>query len=467
MMIRIRLIAMVFAVGLLGGVAHAQAIDFKQEIRPILLQHCVSCHGEDRTESGLSLHSYEAVLRGSDSGKSILGGAVEANEILRRVKHQDPLERMPLEDDALSPEQIATLQRWVEQGSPWPVAKEETPESNLETASDYIKQWVSPYLPWVIGLVVFVGVVERLKAMGRKREASGGVSSACYFVLARRVSPAIYLIAVLCIVLGVVIDRALMLQRQLVEARLDRSAQSEQGSGILSVFGDPPVPIRPSHEKRLGGIYYRGNNERKPGLYNNGHYRTATLELALVDSANQELDYGDAVSSPLRLRLIIRSAPGATPVLFSESIMAGLLLTPGYDPVGMTVFASQAGMFEPIDEPGAWQAYFPLTGLDREGAGLVYLYRGKRDTDGNIHTVDMPQAGIVYDLKLEDGRVTEGSEVWMDAIYYPENVVPPAGEGRVPWTEWYDYRPIPVIEGENTKDPELLGMPEYTNGAAG
>ena len=32
---------------------------------------------------------------------------------------------------------------------------------------------------------------------------------------------------------------------------------------------------------------------------------------------------------------------------------------------------------------------------------------------------------------------------------------------RVPMSEWFSHEPIPVLPGENTTDPELLGLPEH------
>ena len=41
---------------------------FERRVRPVLLEHCVKCHGPKKQESGLRLDSREAVLRGGDSG---------------------------------------------------------------------------------------------------------------------------------------------------------------------------------------------------------------------------------------------------------------------------------------------------------------------------------------------------------------------------------------------------------------
>ena len=48
----------------------------------------------------------------------------------------------------------------------------------------------------------------------------------------------------------------------------------------------------------------------------------------------------------------------------------------------------------------------------------------------------------------------------MGCVFVLSNmVVPPAG--TIPLHEWFDFRPIPEIVGDNTTDPELLGIPEH------
>jgi YHS domain-containing protein len=46
-------------------------------------------------------------------------------------------------------------------------------------------------------------------------------------------------------------------------------------------FGETPVPAKPPVPKRLKATFYRGNDERSPRLFNGGHYRTCTFQVAL------------------------------------------------------------------------------------------------------------------------------------------------------------------------------------------
>jgi hypothetical protein len=63
-------------------------------------------------------------------------------------------------------------------------------------------------------------------------------------------------------------------------------------------------------------------------------------------------------------------------------------------------------------------------------------------------------------LDFNDGKLSPESDLWMDSF---GNVAfePPRPPGKLPYREWFDYRPLPVIAGENSKDPKLLGVEEY------
>jgi uncharacterized membrane protein len=54
-------------------------------IRPVLSQHCITCHGRSRHKANLRLDSYEAVMRGGKHGPAVKAGDVKGSELLRRI----------------------------------------------------------------------------------------------------------------------------------------------------------------------------------------------------------------------------------------------------------------------------------------------------------------------------------------------------------------------------------------------
>jgi hypothetical protein len=91
---------------------------FEKQIRPLLVEHCQKCHGDQKHESGLQLTSRTALLRGGDSGTAVVPGEPDASLLIRAVNYLDepkmpPKQKLPEAD-------IRKLRDWVSRGAPWP-----------------------------------------------------------------------------------------------------------------------------------------------------------------------------------------------------------------------------------------------------------------------------------------------------------------------------------------------------------
>jgi mono/diheme cytochrome c family protein len=91
---------------------------FEKEIRPLLIENCGKCHGAEKQRAGLRIDSRKALLEGGESGPSLVPGHPDKSLLISAIRQSGEL-RMPpgrkLRDD-----QIATLERWVAAGAPWP-----------------------------------------------------------------------------------------------------------------------------------------------------------------------------------------------------------------------------------------------------------------------------------------------------------------------------------------------------------
>ena len=93
---------------------------FENEIRPLLADRCYECHGAHRHENGLRLDQRPALLRGSDYGQVVVSGKPAESKLVKAIKHTPGVEAMPKKGDALSPAQIASVEKWITLGLPWP-----------------------------------------------------------------------------------------------------------------------------------------------------------------------------------------------------------------------------------------------------------------------------------------------------------------------------------------------------------
>lgn len=111
------LLAAVFILS--GSVSAADKVDFNRDVRPILSDKCIACHGPDESHREADLR-----LDQKPSGAALAAieaGYPERSELVRRIISRDPDEMMPPPKlgKKLSVAEINILKRWIEQGAQW------------------------------------------------------------------------------------------------------------------------------------------------------------------------------------------------------------------------------------------------------------------------------------------------------------------------------------------------------------
>ena len=123
-----------FSLGLVGLctalVGCEQQVSYTEDIQPMLFASCLQCHdksSEGYLNSGFSLDSYDAVLKGTKFGAVVVAGSPESSSLYLVVAHKTAPEihMPPHTDDALAEgrgislteEQIESVRLWIEQGA--------------------------------------------------------------------------------------------------------------------------------------------------------------------------------------------------------------------------------------------------------------------------------------------------------------------------------------------------------------
>ena len=111
---------------------------FESKIRPLLSQHCYSCHSADAKEVGgnLWLDSRPGIVRGGDTEPPILADDPDGSLLLTAVRYTDEALKMP-PSAKLSSTEIADLETWIRMGAPDPRLLE--PKSTVK--SKYAIDW--------------------------------------------------------------------------------------------------------------------------------------------------------------------------------------------------------------------------------------------------------------------------------------------------------------------------------------
>ncbi|MCC6510119.1 MAG: hypothetical protein IT423_13515 [Pirellulaceae bacterium] len=128
----------VVVLGLLRPVGAAEPVSFRNQIAPLLLENCTSCHGPKKAEGGYRLDSYAQLAKAGDSGimPLVVEGAAHS-ELVRRLVTTDAGERMPAERDALSAAAIELFSRWQAEGSKFDGEDPTVPIFELTPARTY------------------------------------------------------------------------------------------------------------------------------------------------------------------------------------------------------------------------------------------------------------------------------------------------------------------------------------------
>lgn len=111
------------ALWLLPSIAAAagEPVSFQRQVVPILNNHCLGCHsrgGQGYEASGLSMESYEELMKGTKYGPVIVpGNAMTSNLNVVVEGRADPKIRMPFHGLRLRPLLLDILRRWVDQGA--------------------------------------------------------------------------------------------------------------------------------------------------------------------------------------------------------------------------------------------------------------------------------------------------------------------------------------------------------------
>ena len=116
--------ALLFALVLVWSSGADAKVSFNREIRPILSEHCFSCHGFDakHRKADLRLDTREGALADNDGVRAIIPGDPAKSELWKRLLSQDAEEVMPPPEahkPKLTAKQLATLRTWIEEGAPY------------------------------------------------------------------------------------------------------------------------------------------------------------------------------------------------------------------------------------------------------------------------------------------------------------------------------------------------------------
>jgi len=153
---RFRVLGLVIACGILGITRAASPSPehlefFESKVRPLLVDHCYPCHSAraEKIKGGLRLDTRAGWEKGGANGPSLVPGKPSESLLLRAVqgtaKDLDPMPPKGEGRRALTPTEIADLERWIALGAPDP----RTESASTNNTPDPSRHWayIPPVLP--------------------------------------------------------------------------------------------------------------------------------------------------------------------------------------------------------------------------------------------------------------------------------------------------------------------------------
>ena len=92
---------------------------FEKKIRPVLVEHCYRCHSATakKVKGGLQLDTRQGLLKGGDSGPSLIMGQPDKSRLIAALRHESPELTMP-PGKKLPDAVIADFVAWIKMGAP-------------------------------------------------------------------------------------------------------------------------------------------------------------------------------------------------------------------------------------------------------------------------------------------------------------------------------------------------------------
>jgi len=105
-----------------------ETVSFSADVAPVLAQHCVGCHGDQRPRENFSVFTYDRLMKGGDAGVPVTPGKPNDSLLIMKLegKAADGA-RMPLNKDPLPTTTIAKIRKWIEEG-----AKFDGPDAKMD-----------------------------------------------------------------------------------------------------------------------------------------------------------------------------------------------------------------------------------------------------------------------------------------------------------------------------------------------
>jgi WD40 repeat protein len=95
---------------------------YEKDIEPIFYKRCIACHSGSEKRGRFDLGTYDTLVKGGKRGPSIVPGKSDASLLIKMAGRTQKPFMPPKGEDPLTPEELALIKLWVNQGAKAPSA---------------------------------------------------------------------------------------------------------------------------------------------------------------------------------------------------------------------------------------------------------------------------------------------------------------------------------------------------------
>ncbi len=101
---------------------------YEKDIEPILVNKCSFCHSGNVKEGKFDVASYDALMKGGKHGKPVVAGKSAESLLYRSAGRTDKPQMPPKTEEPLTPEELALIKLWIDEGAKPPAGAREKPK---------------------------------------------------------------------------------------------------------------------------------------------------------------------------------------------------------------------------------------------------------------------------------------------------------------------------------------------------
>jgi WD40 repeat protein len=100
-------------------------VTYEKDVEPILVNKCAFCHSGIQKEGKLDMATYETLLKGGKSGSPVVPGKSAESRLYKMAGRTDKPFMPPKGEEPLTPEELALIKLWIDQGAKAPTGARE------------------------------------------------------------------------------------------------------------------------------------------------------------------------------------------------------------------------------------------------------------------------------------------------------------------------------------------------------